>query len=109
MTKDGIQDFDRSKKLEWIVTNGMGCYSSSTVLGMNPRKYHGLLVTPVEHLDGNRHVLLSAFDETIVENKSEFNLGIERFVQGGENFQLAQCQRMTNGREQRHDADQHPS
>ncbi len=55
---------------------------------------------------GQRHAEAFQF---LVGDGSEFNLGIERFVQGGENFQLAQCQRMTNGREQRHDADQHPS
>ncbi|MEM2104092.1 MAG: amylo-alpha-1,6-glucosidase [Candidatus Bathyarchaeia archaeon] len=29
---------------EWIVTNCLGGYASSTVLGINTRKYHGLLV-----------------------------------------------------------------
>ena len=38
--KDGITR-------EWIITNGLGGYSSSTVLGINTRKYHGLLVAPL--------------------------------------------------------------
>lgn len=29
---------------EWLLTNGMGGYSSSTVVGCNTRRYHGLLV-----------------------------------------------------------------
>lgn len=28
-------------KKEWLVTNGLGGYASSTVLGINTRKYHG--------------------------------------------------------------------
>ena len=29
---------------EWLVANGLGGYSSSTICGLNSRKYHGLLV-----------------------------------------------------------------
>ncbi len=34
-------------KNDWIITNGIGGYSSSTILGINTRKYHGLLVVPL--------------------------------------------------------------
>ena len=36
-------------KKEWIITNGIGGYASSTVIGCNTRKYHGLLVAPLLH------------------------------------------------------------
>ncbi|WP_406657797.1 amylo-alpha-1,6-glucosidase [Methanolobus sp. ZRKC2] len=49
---------------EWIIPNGLGGYASSTSLGMNTRKYHGLLVAsinpPVE-----RKLLLSSLDEEL--------------------------------------------
>ena len=32
---------------EWIITNGIGGYASSTIIGANTRRYHGLLVAPV--------------------------------------------------------------
>ena len=33
---------------EWIITNGIGGFASSTYLGgMNSRKYHGLLIAPL--------------------------------------------------------------
>ena len=38
---------ERARKLvdtEWIVTNGLGGYSSATVAGVITRRYHGLLV-----------------------------------------------------------------
>ncbi|MDQ3439109.1 MAG: glycogen debranching enzyme N-terminal domain-containing protein, partial [Planctomycetota bacterium] len=28
---------------EWLLTNGMGGYASSTIVGCNTRRYHGLL------------------------------------------------------------------
>lgn len=60
--KNGIQK-------EWLITNGIGGYASSTVIGANTRKYHGLLVAPLEP-PAKRHVILSKLDESIwVENE----------------------------------------
>ena len=49
---------------EWLVTNGLGGYSSGTVLGPLTRKYHGLLVPNLVEPNG-RHVLLSTLDESL--------------------------------------------
>ena len=49
---------------EWIITNGIGGYSSSTILGANTRKYHGLLVAPLMP-PGDRQVILAKVDESI--------------------------------------------
>ena len=38
-----------------------------------------MLIAPIENLDGDRHVLLSSFDETIIERENEFNLGIHKY------------------------------
>ena len=35
-------------KREWIITNGLGGYCSSTIIGANTRKYHGLLVAHLQ-------------------------------------------------------------
>ncbi len=77
--KKTIQDFDKSKKLEWIISNGMGCYSSSTILGMNTREYHGLLVASKKPpLD--RKVLLSKVEDEIVINDKTYQLSTNRYV-----------------------------
>ncbi len=56
--------FDQQLRHEWIATNGIGGYASSTMLGCNTRKYHGLLVAsmlpPVR-----RMVMLSRVEETV--------------------------------------------
>ena len=46
---------------EWLITNGIGGYASSSVLGINTRKYHGLLVAPLAP-PARRHVILSKVD-----------------------------------------------
>jgi predicted glycogen debranching enzyme len=57
-------DFDKGIHREWLVANGVGGYSSSTIIGCNTRKYHGLLVASLEP-PVKRNVLLSKLDEEI--------------------------------------------
>ena len=49
---------------EWVCTSGNGGYASSTVCGMNTRKYHGLLVASMTP-PVRRMVLLSRVEETV--------------------------------------------
>ena len=58
---------------EWILTNGIGGYSYSTIIGCNTRKYHGLLVAPLTP-PARRHVILSKLDEAIEINSEEYVL-----------------------------------
>lgn len=39
--------FDEGLKKEWIITNGIGGFASSSIIGANTRRYHGLLVAPL--------------------------------------------------------------
>ncbi|MBS3168817.1 glycogen debranching enzyme N-terminal domain-containing protein [Candidatus Woesearchaeota archaeon] len=67
-----------AKEKEWIITNGVGGYSSSTIIGLNTRKYHGLLIASLKKpLD--RHLLLSKFEEEIIIDKKLFNLSINKY------------------------------
>ncbi|MEM3578817.1 MAG: amylo-alpha-1,6-glucosidase [Candidatus Bathyarchaeia archaeon] len=67
---------------EWVITNGLGGYASSTVLGVNTRKYHGMLVASF-HPPRKRMVCITKFDEELkLENMfhpfyaNEFHMGI---------------------------------
>ncbi len=82
--KAQLINLEYSLSKEILRSNRAGSYASTTLVGCNTRKYHGLLICPMEHLDGDRHVLLSSFDETIVEHGSEFNLGIHKYE--GDNY-----------------------
>ncbi len=80
--KEQLINLEYSLNKEILRSNKAGAYTSTTINGCNTRKYHGLLICPISKLGGEKHVLLSSLDETIVENGSEFNLGIHRY-QGG--------------------------
>ena len=69
---------------ELLITNRSGAYCSTTLVGCNIRKYHGLLVVPVPEIDDENHVLLSSLDETVIQHGAEFNLGLHKYQ--GENY-----------------------
>jgi predicted glycogen debranching enzyme len=64
---------------ELIRSNNSGCYTSTTIIGCNTRKYHGLLVVPQPQIDSQHHVMLSTVHETLIQNGSSFNLGIAKY------------------------------
>ncbi len=55
---------------EWLITNGIGGFASQSVLGINTRKYHGLLIAPLMP-PARRYVILSKIDESIEINGKE--------------------------------------
>jgi predicted glycogen debranching enzyme len=77
--KSRLINLEYSLNKEVLRSNRAGSYGSTTIIGCNTRKYHGLLVCPLEQLDGEKHVLLSTLDETVVQHGSEFNLGIHKY------------------------------
>jgi len=77
-----LVNLEYSLKKEFIRSNRAGSYSSSTIIGCNTRKYHGLLVCPIDEIDGEKHVILSSLDLTVIQHDTEFNLGIHKFPDG---------------------------
>lgn len=77
--KNQLVNLEYSLQREVLRTNRVGSYTSTTLAGCNTRKYHGLLVCPVEEPDGGKHVLLSSLDETVVQHGASFNLGIHKY------------------------------
>ncbi len=58
---------------EWLLTNGIGGFAASTIIGANTRKYHGLLVAPLTP-PARRHLVISKLDESIEINGEKHNL-----------------------------------
>ncbi|MBR3280471.1 MAG: glycogen debranching enzyme N-terminal domain-containing protein [Clostridia bacterium] len=73
-TKDISSTFEKNLKNEWLITNGIGGYASSTIIGVNTRKYHGLLVASLGN-NMERVMTLSKFNEyvTIGDEKYSFS------------------------------------
>lgn len=77
--KAQVVNLEYSLTREILRSNRAGSYSSTTIVGCNTRKYHGWLVCPVDALGGDRHVLLSSVDTTVVSNGQSFNTGIHKY------------------------------
>ncbi len=82
--KNKLINLEYSLSKEILRSNRAGSYAATTIIGCNTRKYHGLLICPMDQIDGERHVLLSSLDETVIQHGSEFNLGIHRYP--GDNY-----------------------
>ncbi|MFQ5950656.1 MAG: glycogen debranching enzyme N-terminal domain-containing protein, partial [Candidatus Geothermarchaeales archaeon] len=67
---------------EWILTNGLGGYSSSTVIGANARKYHGLLVASLEP-PVDLWMALSKLDEKLVVGRDHYELSTNMYQDVG--------------------------
>lgn len=77
--KSRLINLEYSENIELLRTNRAGSYASTTVIGSNTRKYHGLLVCPLKNIDNGKHVLLSGLDETVIQRGAEFNLGVRKY------------------------------
>lgn len=77
--KTQLINLNYSLDREIIRTNRGGCYTSTTIIGCNTRKYHGLLVVPQPQIDEQLHVMLSTVHETVIQRGASFNLGISKF------------------------------
>ena len=85
---------DGAVKPEWLLTNGLGGYASSTAAMCNTRKYHGLLIPSLPQY--GRTVMLSRLDDELITEEGVVRLsGVER---PGSGLELDCLQSMTNFR-----------
>lgn len=77
--KTELVDLQYSAAKELLCANSSGAYCSTTISGCNTRKYHGLLVCPIEALENEMHVLLSSLDISVIQHQQEFNLGLHKY------------------------------
>lgn len=80
VTKENLK-LEKALEREWLITNGLGGFASSTILGINTRKYHGLLIAPLTP-PARRFLILSKLDESIKIGQDNYIL----YSNIGENF-----------------------
>lgn len=66
---------------EWLLTNGLGGFASSTIIGLNTRRYHGLLLASL-HPPVDRRLLVAKLDEDLYVNGKRFVLGTNQVRDG---------------------------
>ena len=71
-------NFAEAIEREWLETNGLGGFASSTIIGLNTRRYHGLLMAATKPPVG-RMLLLSKLEETLVINGERFDLSANQY------------------------------
>ncbi|MFI3306374.1 MAG: glycogen debranching enzyme N-terminal domain-containing protein [Rikenellaceae bacterium] len=76
--KKELGNLEYSLTREMLATDRRGGYMSTTIVGCNTRKYHGLIVSPIDY-SGRDFVLLSSLDESIILDGQRFNLALHRF------------------------------
>src|SRR5512147_1584816 len=76
--QDVCRDLAAATSREWLETNGLGGFSSSTVIGLNTRRYHALLTAAMRPPAG-RVVLLSKLEETIVIDGRPYELSTNQY------------------------------
>ncbi|HYW96325.1 MAG TPA: amylo-alpha-1,6-glucosidase [Bacteroidales bacterium] len=77
--KNQLVNLEYSLSREILRSNRSGSYASTTIVGCNTRKYHGLLICPCHKKDNDKFVLLSSLDATIIQHNQEFNMGIHKY------------------------------
>jgi predicted glycogen debranching enzyme len=73
-----LQNFNEASECEYLETNGLGGWSSSSITGAHTRRYHGLFVAAINP-PTDRMVLLSKLDETIVTEKARYELNCNNY------------------------------
>jgi predicted glycogen debranching enzyme len=76
--KATLNHLEASLSREWLETNGIGGFSSSTIIGLNTRRYHGLLTAATKPPVG-RFVLLSKLEETLVIDGRRYELSANQY------------------------------
>ncbi len=76
--RDECVNTETATRKEWLDTNGLGGYASSTIINCHMRKYHGLLVASLKEPRG-RFVLLSKVETSLVGDGKEFFLSTNKY------------------------------
>jgi predicted glycogen debranching enzyme len=74
-------DLKALESREWLVSNGLGSYSSGSVAGSITRGYHGLLVTALKP-PIDRRIMLVKVDEQIEYLGQIYDLSTNRWASG---------------------------
>ena len=78
MDQESCRNLETALSREWLETNGIGGFSSSTITGLNTRRYHGLLTAATKPPVG-RLVLLSKLEETLIIDGRRYDLSTNQY------------------------------
>ncbi len=71
-------ELNKARTKEWVITNGLGSYASSTIINLNTRRYHGLLVASL-NFPVKRILTLAKLEENLIINDKVYSLGVNQY------------------------------
>jgi predicted glycogen debranching enzyme len=74
-------DLLQSERREWWLANSLGGYAAGNIAGTLTRRYHGLLIAPVNPPLG-RHLVFTKGDATLIDGDERIALSSNRWVDG---------------------------
>lgn len=77
-TAETCSNLESALTREWVETNGLGGYASSTLIGLNTRRYHALLTAATKPPVG-RLVMLSKLEETLIIDGRRHDLSSNQY------------------------------
>lgn len=77
--KAELVNLEYSLKREILGSNKTGAYCNTSIIDCNTRRYHGLLAVTLDRFGGDKFLLLSTLDESLIVDGKQFNLGIHRY------------------------------
>ncbi len=77
--KDVLKNISEFQRYEWMETNALGAYASSSISGMNLRRNQGLLVVPHAR-EKKKVVSLAKFEETVFVENRLFEISTNQYL-----------------------------
>lgn len=78
LSREDLDNFEHAIGAEWLETNGLGGFASSTALGINTRKYHSLL-NVAQNPPVDRVVMVSRVDETVTVGSEKYDISASEY------------------------------
>ena len=79
--RDICGNLAEAERREWWLGNGLGGYAAGTIAGTLTRRYHGLLIAPVNPPLG-RYLVFAKADATLNDGDREWPLSTNRWGGG---------------------------
>ena len=77
--REFLSDWEGALRAEWLETNGVGGFASSSILGINTRRYHGLLLASLKPPVA-RFLLLSKLEEVLRVDGMDYPLSANLYA-----------------------------
>jgi glycogen debranching enzyme len=74
-------DLAQAERREWWLANGLGGHAAGTIAGRLTRRYHGVLITPVNPPPG-RHLVFAKAEAVLHDGEREWGLGTNHWANG---------------------------